>query len=149
MHRLDNKLRFVTQENMEMVTGHLPLVGLFAMRLSVAAAKRCASLKRRPSSLNDLDRTTHHGQHQDESEMEFLRLQVLEQQNIIDDLTKVRLKRVLIVHVSAACRKASLMKTPIFLGSGGIWICEECYCKCLALKKLLVRMILVDLPVER
>lgn len=81
--------------------------------------------------------------------MEFLRLQVLEQQHIIDDLTKVRLKRVLIVHIgSAACRKVSLMKTRIFLGSGGIWICEECSCKCLALKKILVRMILVDLPVE-
>ncbi|XP_037320151.1 janus kinase and microtubule-interacting protein 3 isoform X5 [Pungitius pungitius] len=69
LHRLDNKLRFVTQENMEMVT------------------------MRRPSSLNDLVRSpsnSYHGYSQDEREMEFLRLQVLEQQNIIDDLSKER-----------------------------------------------------------
>ncbi|XP_074484389.1 janus kinase and microtubule-interacting protein 3 isoform X5 [Sebastes fasciatus] len=67
LRRLDNKLRFVTQENMEMVT------------------------MRRPSSLNDLDRshsTSYHGYSHDEREMEFLRLQVLEQQHIIDDLSK-------------------------------------------------------------
>ncbi|XP_050923719.1 janus kinase and microtubule-interacting protein 3 isoform X2 [Lates calcarifer] len=64
LRRLDNKLRFVTQENLEM---------------------------RRPSSLNDLDRshsTSYHGYSQEEREMEFLRLQVLEQQHIIDDLSK-------------------------------------------------------------
>uniref|UniRef100_A0AAQ5ZR52 Janus kinase and microtubule-interacting protein C-terminal domain-containing protein n=2 Tax=Amphiprion TaxID=80969 RepID=A0AAQ5ZR52_AMPOC len=64
LRRLDNKLRFVTQENLEM---------------------------RRPSSLNDLDRshsTSYHGYSQDEREMEFLRLQVLEQQHIIEDLSK-------------------------------------------------------------
>lgn len=38
---------------------------------------------RRPSSLNDLDLS------QEEREIEFLRLQVLEQQNIIDDLSRV------------------------------------------------------------
>uniref|UniRef100_A0A096MD21 Janus kinase and microtubule interacting protein 3 n=1 Tax=Poecilia formosa TaxID=48698 RepID=A0A096MD21_POEFO len=46
---------------------------------------------RRPSSLNDLDRShssSYHGYHQDEREMEFLRLQVVEQQHIIDDLSK-------------------------------------------------------------
>ncbi|XP_019115349.1 janus kinase and microtubule-interacting protein 3 isoform X4 [Larimichthys crocea] len=67
LRRLDNKLRFVTQENMEMVT------------------------MRRPSSLNDLDRshsTSYHGYSQEEREMEFLRLQVQEQQHIIDDLSK-------------------------------------------------------------
>ncbi|XP_054860705.1 janus kinase and microtubule-interacting protein 3 isoform X4 [Amphiprion ocellaris] len=67
LRRLDNKLRFVTQENLEMVT------------------------MRRPSSLNDLDRshsTSYHGYSQDEREMEFLRLQVLEQQHIIEDLSK-------------------------------------------------------------
>ncbi|XP_075891350.1 janus kinase and microtubule-interacting protein 3 isoform X3 [Nelusetta ayraudi] len=64
LRRLDNKLRFVTQENLEIVT------------------------MRRPSSLNDLDRTSYHGYSQDQREMEFLRLQVMEQQNIIDDLTK-------------------------------------------------------------
>ncbi|XP_041671697.1 janus kinase and microtubule-interacting protein 3 isoform X3 [Cheilinus undulatus] len=64
VRRLDNKLRFVTQENMEM---------------------------RRPSSLNDLDRSrssSYHGYSQDDREMEFLRLQVLEQQHIIEDLSK-------------------------------------------------------------
>uniref|UniRef100_A0A3P9I2U5 Janus kinase and microtubule interacting protein 3 n=1 Tax=Oryzias latipes TaxID=8090 RepID=A0A3P9I2U5_ORYLA len=64
LRRLDNKLRFVTQENMEM---------------------------RRPSSLNDLDRsqsTSYHGYTQDEREMEFLRLQVVEQQHVIDNLSK-------------------------------------------------------------
>uniref|UniRef100_A0A8C7ZZF6 Janus kinase and microtubule interacting protein 3 n=1 Tax=Oryzias sinensis TaxID=183150 RepID=A0A8C7ZZF6_9TELE len=67
LRRLDNKLRFVTQENMEMVT------------------------MRRPSSLNDLDRsqsTSYHGYTQDEREMEFLRLQVVEQQHVIDNLSK-------------------------------------------------------------
>ncbi|XP_034426409.1 janus kinase and microtubule-interacting protein 3 isoform X6 [Hippoglossus hippoglossus] len=67
LRRLDNKLQFVTQENLEMVT------------------------MRRPSSLNDLDRshsTSYHGYSQEEREMEFLRLQVLEQQHIIDDLSK-------------------------------------------------------------
>uniref|UniRef100_A0A3P9MG82 Janus kinase and microtubule interacting protein 3 n=1 Tax=Oryzias latipes TaxID=8090 RepID=A0A3P9MG82_ORYLA len=69
LRRLDNKLRFVTQENMEMVT------------------------MRRPSSLNDLDRsqsTSYHGYTQDEREMEFLRLQVVEQQHVIDNLSKER-----------------------------------------------------------
>uniref|UniRef100_A0A3Q3WIB9 Janus kinase and microtubule-interacting protein C-terminal domain-containing protein n=1 Tax=Mola mola TaxID=94237 RepID=A0A3Q3WIB9_MOLML len=66
LRRLDNKLRFVTQENLEMVT----------------------MVTRRPSSLNDLDRTSYHGYSHDEREMEFLRLQVVEQQNIIDDLSK-------------------------------------------------------------
>ncbi|XP_044193558.1 janus kinase and microtubule-interacting protein 3 isoform X7 [Thunnus albacares] len=69
LRRLDNKLRFVTQENLEMVT------------------------MRRPSSLNDLDRShssSYHGYSQEDREMEFLRLQVLEQQHIIDDLSKER-----------------------------------------------------------
>nr|XP_020477180.1 janus kinase and microtubule-interacting protein 3-like [Monopterus albus] len=64
LRRLDNKLRFVTQENLEM---------------------------RRPSSLNDLDRsqsTSYHGYSQGDREIEFLQLQVLEQQHIIDDLSK-------------------------------------------------------------
>ncbi|XP_055792981.1 janus kinase and microtubule-interacting protein 3 isoform X12 [Salvelinus fontinalis] len=60
--RMENKLRFITEENME-------------MREKVAT-------KRRPSSLNDLD------QSQEDREIEFLRLQVQEQQNIIDDLSK-------------------------------------------------------------
>ncbi|XP_069003223.1 janus kinase and microtubule-interacting protein 3 isoform X5 [Embiotoca jacksoni] len=76
LRRLDNKLRFITQENLEMVT------------------------MRRPSSLNDLDRshsTSYHGYSQDEREMEFLRLQVLEQQHIIDDLSKVPLVLLLLL----------------------------------------------------
>ncbi|XP_055085428.1 janus kinase and microtubule-interacting protein 3 [Periophthalmus magnuspinnatus] len=67
VRRLGNKLRFVTQENMEIQS------------------------MRRPSSLNDLDRSHcsgFHGYTVDEREMEFLRLQVMEQQNIIDDLSK-------------------------------------------------------------
>ncbi|XP_026771166.1 janus kinase and microtubule-interacting protein 3 isoform X4 [Pangasianodon hypophthalmus] len=60
--RMENKLRFVTQENIEM--------------------REKVGTLRRPSSLNDLD------QSHEEREMEFLRLQVLEQQNIIDDLSK-------------------------------------------------------------
>ncbi|KAJ8264478.1 hypothetical protein GJAV_G00149620 [Gymnothorax javanicus] len=60
--RMENKLRFLTQENIE-------------MREKVGTI-------RRPSSLNDLD------QSQEEREIEFLRLQVLEQQHIIDDLSK-------------------------------------------------------------
>uniref|UniRef100_A0AAR2KK84 Janus kinase and microtubule-interacting protein C-terminal domain-containing protein n=1 Tax=Pygocentrus nattereri TaxID=42514 RepID=A0AAR2KK84_PYGNA len=64
--RMENKLRFVTQENIEM--------------------REKAGTLRRPSSLNDLD------QSQEEREIEFLRLQVLEQQNIIDDLINNRIK---------------------------------------------------------
>ncbi|XP_060795040.1 janus kinase and microtubule-interacting protein 3 isoform X9 [Neoarius graeffei] len=62
--RMENKLRFITQENIEM--------------------REKVGTLRRPSSLNDLD------QSHEEREMEFLRLQVLEQQNIIDDLSKER-----------------------------------------------------------
>lgn len=39
---------------------------------------------RRPSSLNDLDHS------QEEREVDLLRLQIIEQQNIIDELSKVR-----------------------------------------------------------
>ncbi|TRY56760.1 hypothetical protein DNTS_028621, partial [Danionella cerebrum] len=59
--RMENKLHFITQENIQM--------------------REKAETIRRPSSLNDLD------QSQEEREMEFLRLQVMEQQNIIDDLS--------------------------------------------------------------
>ncbi|XP_069095846.1 janus kinase and microtubule-interacting protein 3 isoform X2 [Pleurodeles waltl] len=61
-HRMENKLKFVTQENIEM-------------------RQRVGTI-RRPSSLNDLD------QSQEEREVDFLRLQVLEQQTIIDELSK-------------------------------------------------------------
>ncbi|XP_078247361.1 janus kinase and microtubule-interacting protein 3 isoform X7 [Pogona vitticeps] len=62
LRRMENKLKFVTQENLEM-------------------RQRVRTI-RRPSSLNDLD------QNQDEREIEFLRLHILEQQNIIDELSK-------------------------------------------------------------
>nr|XP_033796670.1 janus kinase and microtubule-interacting protein 3 isoform X1 [Geotrypetes seraphini]XP_033796671.1 janus kinase and microtubule-interacting protein 3 isoform X1 [Geotrypetes seraphini]XP_033796672.1 janus kinase and microtubule-interacting protein 3 isoform X1 [Geotrypetes seraphini]XP_033796673.1 janus kinase and microtubule-interacting protein 3 isoform X1 [Geotrypetes seraphini]XP_033796674.1 janus kinase and microtubule-interacting protein 3 isoform X1 [Geotrypetes seraphini]XP_0337966 len=62
LRRIENKLKFVTQENIEM--------------------RQKARIIRRPSSLNDLD------QSQEEREVEFLRLQVIEQQNIIDELYK-------------------------------------------------------------
>ncbi|MBN3286726.1 JKIP3 protein, partial [Polyodon spathula] len=68
LRRVENKLKFVTQENMEM-------------------RERVGTI-RRPSSLNDLD------QSQEEQEIEFLRLQVIEQQNIIDDLSKLALVNV-------------------------------------------------------
>uniref|UniRef100_A0A670I9E0 Janus kinase and microtubule-interacting protein C-terminal domain-containing protein n=1 Tax=Podarcis muralis TaxID=64176 RepID=A0A670I9E0_PODMU len=64
LRRMENKLKFVTQENLEM-------------------RQRVRTI-RRPSSLNDLD------QSQDEREVEFLRLQIIEQQNIIDELSKVK-----------------------------------------------------------
>uniref|UniRef100_A0A8C7E731 Janus kinase and microtubule interacting protein 3 n=1 Tax=Naja naja TaxID=35670 RepID=A0A8C7E731_NAJNA len=63
LRRMENKLKFVTQENLEM-------------------RQRVRTI-RRPSSLNDLD------QNQDEREVDFLRLQIMEQQNIIDELSKV------------------------------------------------------------
>ncbi|XP_051769769.1 janus kinase and microtubule-interacting protein 3 isoform X10 [Ctenopharyngodon idella] len=62
LRRMENKLHFVTQENIEM--------------------REKAGTIRRPSSLNDLDLS------QEEREIEFLRLQVMEQQNIIDDLSR-------------------------------------------------------------
>ncbi|XP_019411861.1 PREDICTED: janus kinase and microtubule-interacting protein 3 isoform X2 [Crocodylus porosus] len=62
LRRMENKLKFVTQENIEM--------------------RQRAGTIRRPSSLNDLDHS------QEEREVEFLRLQIIEQQNIIDELSK-------------------------------------------------------------
>uniref|UniRef100_A0A672FNG0 Janus kinase and microtubule interacting protein 3 n=1 Tax=Salarias fasciatus TaxID=181472 RepID=A0A672FNG0_SALFA len=62
LRRLDNKLRFVTQENLEMVT----LV------------------------TSDSTNTLTHSRNA--REMEFLRLQVMEQQHIIEDLSKVELQ---------------------------------------------------------
>ncbi|XP_044276666.1 janus kinase and microtubule-interacting protein 3 isoform X9 [Varanus komodoensis] len=64
LRRMENKLKFVTQENLEM-------------------RQRVRTI-RRPSSLNDLD------QSQEERETEFLKLQIIEQQNIIDELSKER-----------------------------------------------------------
>ncbi|XP_059948484.1 janus kinase and microtubule-interacting protein 3 isoform X8 [Mesoplodon densirostris] len=67
LRRMENKLKFITQENIEMVRG-LARAGIL----------------RRPSSLNDLD------QSQDEREVDFLKLQILEQQHLIDELSKER-----------------------------------------------------------
>ncbi|XP_007894425.1 janus kinase and microtubule-interacting protein 3 [Callorhinchus milii] len=64
LRRLQNKLKFLTQENIKM--------------------KERVGIIRRPSSLNDLDRT------HEAREIEFLRLQLIEQQSIIDDLSKDR-----------------------------------------------------------
>ncbi|KAM5140027.1 janus kinase and microtubule-interacting protein 3 isoform 10-T10 [Callospermophilus lateralis] len=62
LRRIESKLKFVTQENIEM--------------------RQRAGIIRRPSSLNDLD------QSQGEREVDFLKLQIVEQQNLIDELSK-------------------------------------------------------------
>ncbi|XP_075390243.1 janus kinase and microtubule-interacting protein 3 isoform X2 [Tenrec ecaudatus] len=62
LRRMENKLKFITQENLEM--------------------RQRAGVIRRPSSLNDLD------QSQEEHEVDFLKLQIVEQQNLIDELSK-------------------------------------------------------------
>ena len=49
----------------------------------LAFQRQRAGIIRRPSSLNDLD------QSQDEREVDFLKLQIVEQQNLIDELSKV------------------------------------------------------------
>ncbi|ERE79229.1 janus kinase and microtubule-interacting protein 3 [Cricetulus griseus] len=64
LRRIESKLKLVTQENTEM--------------------RQKAGIIRRPSSLNDLD------QSQDEREIDFLKLQIVEQQNLIDELSKER-----------------------------------------------------------
>ncbi|XP_038629453.1 janus kinase and microtubule-interacting protein 3 isoform X5 [Scyliorhinus canicula] len=69
LRRMENKLKFLTQENLRM--------------------KERVGTIRRPSSLNDLD------QSHEEKEIELLRMQVIEQQNIIDDLSKDRDKLLL------------------------------------------------------
>uniref|UniRef100_A0A8C4SPB7 Janus kinase and microtubule interacting protein 2 n=1 Tax=Erpetoichthys calabaricus TaxID=27687 RepID=A0A8C4SPB7_ERPCA len=69
LQRLEDKLKILTKENLEMkekISSHPPLKKL--------------------KSLNDLD------QAHEEQEIEFLKLQVLEQQNMIDDLTRDREK---------------------------------------------------------
>uniref|UniRef100_A0A5F9D0Y2 Janus kinase and microtubule interacting protein 2 n=1 Tax=Oryctolagus cuniculus TaxID=9986 RepID=A0A5F9D0Y2_RABIT len=69
LQRMEEKLKAVTKENLEMkekITSHPPLKKL--------------------KSLNDLDQAN------EEQETEFLKLQVIEQQNIIDELTRDREK---------------------------------------------------------
>nr|XP_044991852.1 janus kinase and microtubule-interacting protein 3 isoform X17 [Jaculus jaculus] len=62
LRRIESKLKSVTRENIEM--------------------RERAGIIRRPSSLNDLD------QSQDEREIDFLKVQIVEQQNLIDELSK-------------------------------------------------------------
>ncbi|KAH0629728.1 hypothetical protein JD844_012037 [Phrynosoma platyrhinos] len=69
LQRMEEKLKAITKENLEMkekMTSHPPLKKL--------------------KSLNDLDQAN------EEQETEFLKLQVIEQQNIIDELTRDREK---------------------------------------------------------
>ncbi|XP_009633943.1 janus kinase and microtubule-interacting protein 2 isoform X2 [Egretta garzetta] len=69
LQRMEDKLKAITKENIEMrekMTSHPPLKKL--------------------RSLNDLDQAN------EEQETEFLKLQVIEQQNIIDELTRDREK---------------------------------------------------------
>ncbi|XP_053318542.1 janus kinase and microtubule-interacting protein 2 isoform X2 [Spea bombifrons] len=69
LQRMEEKLKVISKENAEMrekITSHPPLKKL--------------------RSLNDLDQAG------EEQEIEFLKLQVIEQQNIIDDLTRDREK---------------------------------------------------------
>ncbi|XP_063784117.1 janus kinase and microtubule-interacting protein 2 isoform X2 [Pseudophryne corroboree] len=71
LQRMEEKLKVLSKENAEMrekITSHPPLKKL--------------------RSLNDLDQAG------EEQEIEFLKLQVVEQQNIIDDLTRDREKRI-------------------------------------------------------
>ncbi|XP_056302599.1 janus kinase and microtubule-interacting protein 2 isoform X1 [Danio aesculapii] len=66
LQRMEDKVKSVTKENLEMkekITSHPPLKKL--------------------KSLNDLDQAN------DDQEIEFLKLQVLEQQSMIDELTRV------------------------------------------------------------
>ncbi|XP_075922497.1 janus kinase and microtubule-interacting protein 3-like isoform X1 [Petromyzon marinus] len=74
LQRLEDKLKLLTRENSEM-------------------KQRCTAKEalRRPSSLNDLE------QSQEQREIEFLRMQVIEQQNMIDDLNQEREKLMRIV----------------------------------------------------
>lgn len=72
----------VTQAGMEVLHSY-PLYLVFQ--------RQKAGIIRRPSSLNDLD------QSQDEREIDFLKLQIVEQQNLIDELSKVCM-----LHPSAA-----------------------------------------------
>ncbi|XP_045665416.1 janus kinase and microtubule-interacting protein 3 isoform X7 [Ursus americanus] len=100
LRRMENKLKFVTQENIEMeepqdacVEGkepadqhhtHPELAEGPLLRSHCVAwgTRQRAGIIRRPSSLNDLD------QSQDEREVDFLKLQIVEQQNLIDELSK-------------------------------------------------------------
>ncbi|XP_006879922.1 PREDICTED: janus kinase and microtubule-interacting protein 3 isoform X1 [Elephantulus edwardii] len=88
LRRIENKLKFVTQENIEMVRvyQHFPLLILKV-------------------SLNDLD------QSQEEREVDFLKLQIIEQQNLIDELSKERDK--LLRYRKQRKKMAKIPKPPV------------------------------------
>lgn len=71
----------VTLAVMEVPSSYYPGHSLFP--LCLVFQRQRAGIIRRPSSLNDLD------QSQDEREIDFLKLQIVEQQNLIDELSKV------------------------------------------------------------
>ncbi|XP_021108901.1 janus kinase and microtubule-interacting protein 3 isoform X10 [Heterocephalus glaber] len=89
LRRIESKLKFLTQENMEMAQrddpsstvqpDHVPATCDTA---HLVFQRQRAGIIRRPSSLNDLD------QSQDEREVDFLKLQIVEQQSLIDELSK-------------------------------------------------------------
>lgn len=74
-------------ESRRTLTSHrpvqLPCSTLVSDVVWLAFQRQRAGIIRRPSSLNDLD------QSQDEREIDFLKLQIVEQQNLIDELSKV------------------------------------------------------------
>ncbi|XP_041911197.1 janus kinase and microtubule-interacting protein 3 isoform X10 [Arvicola amphibius] len=80
LRRIESKLKFVTQENIEMAGREV----LHSYPPCLVFQRQKAGIIRRPSSLNDLD------QSQDEREIDFLKLQIVEQQNLIDELSKER-----------------------------------------------------------
>ncbi|KAH0501865.1 Janus kinase and microtubule-interacting protein 2 [Microtus ochrogaster] len=94
LQRMEEKLKAVTKENSEMVciadaaeaaassSGAHDLLGCAEVREKITSHPPLKKLK----SLNDLDQAN------EEQETEFLKLQVIEQQNIIDELTRDREK---------------------------------------------------------
>ncbi|XP_019062611.1 janus kinase and microtubule-interacting protein 3 isoform X7 [Fukomys damarensis] len=89
LRRIESKLKFVTQENMEMAQRNDPSstvqpdhVPATCDTAHLVFQRQRAGIIRRPSSLNDLD------QSQDEREVDFLKLQIVEQQSLIDELSK-------------------------------------------------------------
>ncbi|XP_063101048.1 janus kinase and microtubule-interacting protein 3 isoform X16 [Cavia porcellus] len=89
LRRIESKLKFVTQENMEMAQRDDPSATVQPDHVPATCdtarlvfQRQRAGIIRRPSSLNDLD------QSQDEREVDFLKLQIVEQQSLIDELSK-------------------------------------------------------------
>uniref|UniRef100_G3U4G4 Janus kinase and microtubule interacting protein 3 n=1 Tax=Loxodonta africana TaxID=9785 RepID=G3U4G4_LOXAF len=78
---------------------------LLAKNTVVRTLRQRAGIIKRPSSLNDLD------QSQDEREVDFLKLQIVEQQNLIDELSKERDK--LLRYRKQRKKMAKLPKKPV------------------------------------